>query len=509
VTDAPDATLTPLRFDAGALVEFRRGLEAAGFTADAITARAGVPTIYDFVTLRDGRPDPGLPNDALDTLVRLLIDGEPVPCALADAHLPAALIAAAQRLGLVRTVEADERVYVPTVLLYPTHGVYITSDLEHDPLAPRGAPYDLPDDVVYAAITGSTRTFLSLLPDTPCDRFLELCAGTGIAALIAAPRAGTAVATDIAERSVAFARFNAALNGFTNVRVASGDLYGPVAGETFDRIVAHPPYMPALQDGLIYRDGGEDGEQITRRILEGLPEHLVPGGRFDCTCILTDRKGAPVEARIRTMLGEHAAEFDIIVVVTQANDPEEAYARLVREQRASFDNAVQHVRRFRALGTERIVGCSLVLLRHDRPRPAVTVRRARSEHTDAAAIEWLSAWMRVSGDPTLTERLLDARPRLSPNAQLKIDYVAAPNGWQAEGCGLLVDSPFAMAVNVSMEVASFLASCDGTKTVREHVALMVRDGTADADTDPLDFAGMVRSFAVGGFLLTDVPAPAG
>src|SRR5690606_10265243 len=247
----------------------------------------------------------------------------------------------------------------------------------------RGAPFHLPDDVVYPAIAESTRTFLSLLRVEPCDAFLELCAGTGIAALLAAPHARTAVATDIAERSVAFARFNAALNGFDNVRAECGDLYGAVRGETFDRIAAHPPYMPALEEGLIYRDGGEDGEQVTRRILAGLHEHLAPGGRFDCTCILTDRTDGPVEARVRAMLGPHHEEFDVIVVVTHANSPEDAYAYLVREGRASFGEGLRHVAHFRALGTERIVGCSLVIIRHDTRRPAVTVRRARSPHTDA------------------------------------------------------------------------------------------------------------------------------
>lgn len=494
---------TPLRFDAEALATFRHTLEAAGFTADAVATRAGVATMYEFRTLRDGRQDTGPPRDALDALTRLFVDGEPVARATADAFLPAELIDAAIRLCVLHELDGAAPLLVPDVLLYPTQGVYVASDLEHDPLAPRGAPYDMPDDIVYAAITGSTRTFLSLLPDSPCDRFLELCAGTGIAALLAAPRARLAVATDIAERSVTFARFNAALNGFANVRAARGDLWEPVEGETFDRIVAHPPYMPALEEGLIYRDGGEDGEQVTRRILEGLPRYLAPGGRFDCTCILTDRTGAPVETRIRTMLGAAADGFDVIVVVTQSNDPEEAYARLVREGRVTFEDGTRHVARFRALGTERIVGCSLVLVRHDRHRPAVTVRRARSPHTDAAAIDWLLAWMRASTDPSLTERLLDARPRLSPHARLDMDYVAGGDGWQSTGCALRVDAPFALTVNVSMEAAGFLSACDGSATVREHIARMVRDGSADADTDALGIAGMVRSFAVGGFLLVD------
>src|SRR5690606_33809518 len=210
-------------FDRDAFDTLRHALHAADFTASAVAERGGADTIYDFRTLRDGREDTGPPRDTLDALIRLFIDGEPLTLDIADALLPSDLASAAARLGLIRE---DGALLVPTVMVYPTYDLLIASDLEHDPLAPRGAPFHLPDDVVYPAIAESTRTFLSLLRVEPCDAFLELCAGTGIAALLAAPHARTAVATDIAERSVAFARFNAALNGFDNVRAECGDLYG-------------------------------------------------------------------------------------------------------------------------------------------------------------------------------------------------------------------------------------------------------------------------------------------
>ena len=38
-------------------------------------------------------------------------------------------------------------------------------------------------DLVYAAITTNTRLFLSTMPRARCEAFLDLCSGTGIAAL--------------------------------------------------------------------------------------------------------------------------------------------------------------------------------------------------------------------------------------------------------------------------------------------------------------------------------------
>ena len=95
-----------------------------------------------------------------------------------------------------------------------------------------------------------------------------------------------------------FAEFNAALNGLTNVRVLEGDVYAPLGDEHFDVVIAHPPYVPALETEFVFRDAGEDGEQVTRRIVDGLAcIILLPGGQFFCDCMLTDREGATLEQR--------------------------------------------------------------------------------------------------------------------------------------------------------------------------------------------------------------------
>src|SRR5262249_44210710 len=156
---------------------------------------------------------------------------------------------------------------------------------------------------------------------------LELCSGSGVAALIAGKNfARRATAIDIAERSTRFAEFNARLNGLANVAALAGDLYAPVAGRQFDVITAHPPYVASFGTEMIYRDGGEDGEQISRGIIAGLAEHLRPGGLFYCHCMMTDRKGAPLEQRIREMLGPRHEEFDVVLGEAGSMSPVLQYA---------------------------------------------------------------------------------------------------------------------------------------------------------------------------------------
>lgn len=108
-------------------------------------------------------------------------------------------------------------------------------------------------------------------------RVLDLGCGAGTLALLLSRDAGHVVATDINPRAVAFCRYNARLNGISNIEVRTGDLYAPVAGDRFDLIVSQPPYYPGSSE--IYLHGGPRGHEIAERVLLGAPAHLTPGGR--------------------------------------------------------------------------------------------------------------------------------------------------------------------------------------------------------------------------------------
>src|SRR5205807_2146263 len=106
-----------------------------------------------------------------------------------------------------------------------------------------------------------------------------------------------------------------------NVTMVEGDLYDAVRDLTFDRIVTHPPYVPAPRTELIFRDGGDDGEQILRRIIEGLPRHLRVGGRFYTLVLGADLEDENFEDRIRKWLGPSQAEFDLVMVSHSLRPP--------------------------------------------------------------------------------------------------------------------------------------------------------------------------------------------
>ena len=266
------------------------------------------------------------------------------------------------------------------------------------------------------------------MPRTPCERLLDLCSGSGIAALAAARSAGQAWAVDITERSTRFAEFNARLNAIENVMVVQGDLYQPVAGLTFDRILAHPPYVPAAGPPVIFRDGGEDGEEVLRAVLAGLPDHLRVGGCFYATAMATDRAGAPLEASLRSFLGARASEFDLVLAVHHELHPSEWNLRQAMSDMIPFSLVEERHHLFRRLDAQQCVYSSMLVRRHGGARPPISLRRQAAEGAGEAEAARLLRWATGGIETDLASAILDAAPRLSPHARLHVDQPARGGG---------------------------------------------------------------------------------
>jgi len=127
--------------------------------------------------------------------------------------------------------------------------------------------------------------FCRHLTVAPGERVLEIGAGLGLAAVLAARAGARVVATDIVPEAVDTVRVNAMLNGVA-VDARAGDGYAPVAGQRFDLICTNPPQMPtpparARDDAVAAADnGGLDGWELIDRVIAGAAEHLAPRGRL-------------------------------------------------------------------------------------------------------------------------------------------------------------------------------------------------------------------------------------
>jgi len=71
---------------------------------------------------------------------------------------------------------------------------------------------------------------------------------------------------------------NARLNGIDNVETREGSFLEPVEGDRFDLVVINPPYVVSPGARYLYRDGGFEGDGLSRKLLTDLPGHLSDGG---------------------------------------------------------------------------------------------------------------------------------------------------------------------------------------------------------------------------------------
>jgi SAM-dependent methyltransferase len=486
-----------------ALRTVRSLLKDEGFDIPGICARLEIPSIYEFQPISFGRPDPGAPSDPLDCLILLFMDGLAADEQIIVRHLTEPALSALFELGLLDRLD-DGRCHA-TVSLYPTRSLYLISDSPTDPRT--GETRTLPGDAVYPAVTEAARHFVRSLPPDPAGRFLELCSGTGVGALAAARTADHAWAVDITERSTRFAAFNAALNGLENVTALRGDLYEPVEGLEFDTIVAHPPYMPSDEVSQIYRDGGEDGEQITRGILRGLRRHLAPGGRFHCTCMLTDRSGVDLEDRIREMIGPDAEDFDLLFMPMSFVDSRKSLFDEALRGRATLDETRRREALFQRLGVQNLAYCSFTLRRKMEGRPPLTLRRPRSSTTDGAAIAWLLDWEVDSRTRLAPEELAGLTPAPSPHVWAKSKLALRDGFWHTVDISLETSWPFPSSVRCAPWLAELVARCDGLRPVSEHLTALKEEGLLAPDAPESGLLEMVRSLVSAGMLVVEAHAP--
>lgn len=113
------------------------------------------------------------------------------------------------------------------------------------------------------------------------QRVLDLGTGSGIYSIVAAARGGNVLATDINPRCVDMTRLNALLNGLSSVvEAAQSDLFTGIPRQKFDTIICNPPYGLRPKPVFLHGDGGIDGMQLTRKIVQNLPRYVAKNGRF-------------------------------------------------------------------------------------------------------------------------------------------------------------------------------------------------------------------------------------
>jgi SAM-dependent methyltransferase len=105
----------------------------------------------------------------------------------------------------------------------------------------------------------------------------DIGVGTGVlSALLARRGAGQVVGSDVSERALACALDNLQRLGLQNqVQLLHTDLFPPGQAAL---IVCNPPWLPARATSLLEQAVYDEGSQMLKGFLNGLPAHLCPGG---------------------------------------------------------------------------------------------------------------------------------------------------------------------------------------------------------------------------------------
>lgn len=120
-------------------------------------------------------------------------------------------------------------------------------------------------------------------------KILDLCTGSGAIAISIAKNinAKTITASDISNKALNVAKVNCKKNNVDNIKLIESDLFENIT-ERFDIIVSNPPYIESnviktltkevQNEPKLALDGGENGLDFYRRIINEASEFLEPNG---------------------------------------------------------------------------------------------------------------------------------------------------------------------------------------------------------------------------------------
>jgi hypothetical protein len=421
--------------------QLRETFRSADFTVDGVDALLG-----PLATTALGRADlvPALAaatgDSRLDVLVRLFLLGCSEPAA-ATAFLPSNVLEDAGS-GLVRAA-LDLRPH--------DDDWWVAADIarSHPPAA---------DHVI--GIGAASMTLVASTLRRPVGAALDLGTGCGIQALHLTRHASRVTATDSVPRAVDMARLTFALSGFgpEEIEVLLGDMFEPLAGRTFDLVVANPPFVlaPADADALTYRDtSSSDGD--LGQLLYGAEVALAPGGVAQVlTSWVVDEDWRQTPAELLP------PGCDALVLLREMLDPAEHVALWRDEEEAepaATTRALRWLAHLEAIEAQS-VAYGLIVLRRTDAEPRVRFIDVRGESSSPSG-ERLGSWL-DRGELLRDADLGGLRLRPAAGVRLVEESVPGEGAWDPVQSQLISTSALPQTIGIDPVTRALLLGCDGS-----------------------------------------------
>jgi methylase of polypeptide subunit release factors len=489
-------TTVPTVTDPQDYQRIRDVLNTAGYTDAGVVKALGVDSLS---RLRDRklpallrRTSGGTP---LETLIRLFILDQGVDRAAAENALAPMTVEAWAEIGLV---DVDGLLVRPLVQLRCYQGLVLAYDFPR-----RGSGGVRPDYVM--SVSPSSLVLLGMTVRRTNRAALDLGSGCGIQAFEAARHSERVVGVDCNPRALAMARFNARLNGADNVEFRDGDMFAPVAGETFDLIVSNPPFIISPDSRHLFLNSGTDDDEICRRLAQQAPQFLNDGGFciFNANWAVVDDEnwqarlagwfdGTGCDAFVIGQgildIGEYAASL-----IEIGDDERAEYLRL-------FDQWMDYYARRRIVG----IGRGVIVMRRASGRPnwfevdTDPTEIAFPCGDDVLQLMEIRTFLQALGDH---RDLLNVRLRVAPN--VRFEQVSAVDGgsWSPMSGTLRRVNGLAYSGAIDKTTAALLAQYDGRRPVKEHLEDLAATLGTPIDTVVPSVLPILRRLVEQGFLV--------
>jgi hypothetical protein len=433
----------------------------------------------------------------LDTLVRLFLLRQTVALDAARRAVSPTEIQDWAAAGLL-CITHDE--VAARVELTPYSGLIVAADW-----AARAEP----DQVM--SIAASSHALAQMTIRRPVAGTLDIGTGCGIQALLAAAHSEEVVGVDANPRAIRFAKFNAKLNGISNVTWLEGNLFEPVLNQTFDLIVCNPPFVIAPEAEYLHTSTGLPNDQFCRDLVRAAPDFLSEGGYCQILCNWCEIPGEDWRARLAKWFEASGCD----VWATRARTEEAslyAFNRIGESGLAEveavrrFDKWMEYYRR------ERIEAISFGL---------ITMRRSGKKDENWFRCDSLPEVRGACGDEIARgfaardfleanrddEQLLRARLRRSDNIEWQQRLSLSNAGWSLVESKLRLAEGLSYAAQAEQEVIEFLMQCDGESQLRDYLGELGAAKGQDIQSLAAEFLSVVRRLVELGFLLP-VESPA-
>jgi hypothetical protein len=370
-----------------------------------------------------------------------------------------------------------------TVRVIPHGDLWIASD--------RRPESSTPTDPLYVTGINPPATLLAALSvRQPAAAALDLGTGNGIQAILARKHCERVVATDINPRALAFAAFNAALNGVEGIEFAEGDLFDPIGADRFDLVVSNPPYVISPDSDYAYRDSGAEPGALCARLLAELPAHLSDGG-FATVLASWPITGDDWTQEPRGWLGDNCqawllqmGEEDPLAHSRDWNTPLVEHDGIGR-----FTDAVDRWVHYIADRGIRQIGYGALIIRGRTGPPSVirADRMKRGTGSASAQIERVfAAFDLIAGldDPTAIGTL-QCRP--APELSVRRDLYPVDDGWAAGSATLTLTEGTGIEATLDALATEVLLAATSGSTIADAVDAIAR--ALDLEPDDIEQLG--------------------